>query len=829
MRRLRTLLPFPLLPVIAAPVILFAPILLTGKVIFWGTPALQFIPWREFGWELLSKGQLPLWNPLSGMGAPLIANYQSAFFYPPNWIEGIFWALGGVAWQAWSQTLLVLLHLIWAGTGATLLLRRLGAGILGQTVAGMAFGCSGYLVARAGFISINAAVAWLPWILLGSWMVITHPHSRIALFGLASVLALQLLAGHAQIVWYSYLLAGLWIGFWSWQNACCSSAISRSKSLAWQSHSIKIITEILAGWVRVGTAILMAAGLAAVQLLPTAEYLIQSQRAAAVDFELAMTYSFWPWRIIGIFASNLFGNPAHGNYWGYANFWEDALYIGLLPALLALSVLLRPGHWPNLQEQGDPNHWSERPLESRKTRQSLVRFLGLILLIGFGLALGKNTPLFPWLYQHIPTFNMFQAPARFLIWVEICLVLLAGMGIDRWRRPEKRALYWTRLATAGGFAVTLGAGLAWYFMNASRAQPAIALSAIGATALAGLWGLLVGVLSLLAPEARTPLSELYQSRQQRIWIWSVICMVGLDLVIAGWGLNPAIDLAFYSQRPTSVEAISRQLDNQRLYLPLEDENELKFKRYFRFDTFDPGEDWHAMRAALVPNLNMLDRVASANNFDPLLSGRYVRWMEFLALAKPEIQADWLNLMGVSVVETVDNYSPGGVRFDQPAVVDTGSASKSNPSRVRVVPCAHFVADSEAAWQLMVGQLAEFSHEVVIENGSANPGVICQDSGMVSIEPVMDIATALSVRVENSAPGWLVLADQWYPGWYGSVDGQPVEIHRANFLFRAVQLAAGSHLVEFRYQPVPFLVGSGITLVVLVCLAIAILRERPWRT
>jgi hypothetical protein len=81
-------------------------------------------------------------------------------------------------------------------------------------------------------------------------------------------------------------------------------------------------------------AILCGAGLAAIQLIPTAEYLMQSQRASAVSYDLAMTYSFWPWRFLSLLAPDLFGNPAIGDYWGYGNYWEDAVYIGLAPFLL---------------------------------------------------------------------------------------------------------------------------------------------------------------------------------------------------------------------------------------------------------------------------------------------------------------------------------------------------------------------------------------------------------------------------------------------------------------------------------------------------------------
>ena len=80
--------------------------------------------------------------------------------------------------------------------------------------------------------------------------------------------------------------------------------------------------------------------------------------------------------------------------------------------------------------------------------------LGLVglILISFLLALGKNTPIYPWLFNHVPGFDMFQAPSRFSLWAEFGLVMLAAIGVDQWSRPEGRGLYWTRLGTAGAFA-----------------------------------------------------------------------------------------------------------------------------------------------------------------------------------------------------------------------------------------------------------------------------------------------------------------------------------------------------------------------------------------
>lgn len=209
----------PIAPILVVTIGLLSPLLFTGKAMFWGTPMLQFVPWWSWAWETLRSGNLPLWNPLLGMGAPLIANYQSGLFYPPNWLYLLLYLTGGVARMAWGQALLVVIHLVWAGMGMILLVRRLGLRNFAQTIGGLAFALSSYIVARAGFLSINSAIAWLPWIIWGLTPNNTQEQfSRKQFLGLVICLSMQLLAGHAQTTWYTWLLAGMWVGFWAWNG-----------------------------------------------------------------------------------------------------------------------------------------------------------------------------------------------------------------------------------------------------------------------------------------------------------------------------------------------------------------------------------------------------------------------------------------------------------------------------------------------------------------------------------------------------------------------------------------------------------------------------------
>jgi len=366
------------------PLILFGPMLIRGEALYWGTPILQFVPWRMLAFKIISLGYLPLWNPYLGMGAPLLANLQSALLYPPN-------AILALTGPAWGHGLLVLLHLIWAAWGMALLAKRLGLGGLAQLIAGLSFGLSGYMVSRAGFLTINAAASWLPWLILaaerllqdsprtGSWTSIIPSSAR-----LSCALALQWLAGHAQTSWYTLTLVLVWL---VWRSSEGRATHSPARAIA-----------------GLCVALAMAFMLSAVQLLPTLEYLTISQRAGALGRDFALTYSFWPWRILGLLVPNLFGSPATGDYWGYANYWEDAVYIGVLPIVLAgLGII--------------------RGLRRGDGYGRLARLLAITGAVALLLALGKNTPIFPFLFDHIPTFNLFQAPTRLNLLAVFALAL----------------------------------------------------------------------------------------------------------------------------------------------------------------------------------------------------------------------------------------------------------------------------------------------------------------------------------------------------------------------------------------------------------------------
>jgi hypothetical protein len=82
-------------------------------------------------------------------------------------------------------------------------------------------------------------------------------------------------------------------------------------------------------------------------------------------------------------------------------------------------------------------------------------------------------------------------------------------------------------------------------------------------------------------------------------------------------------------------------------------------------------------------------------------------------------------------------------------------------------------------------------------------------------------TRIVLHVVFTAPGHVVLADSFYPGWSVELNESPAEILKVNVLARGVAVPAGEHIIEFVYKPKSIRTGfviAGCSFFVILLLA-----------
>ena len=89
----------------------------------------------------------------------------------------------------------------------------------------------------------------------------------------------------------------------------------------------------------------------------------------------------------------------------------------------------------------------------------------------------------------------------------------------------------------------------------------------------------------------------------------------------------------------------------------------------------------------------------------------------------------------------------------------------------------------------------------------------------TIELVAYEPNYLKYEVSSDKGGTVVFSEIYYPGWKSTIDGQEVAHGRANYILRAMNVPAGQHVVEFRFDPTSLHVTENIAFVALGLLAL----------
>jgi membrane protein YfhO len=355
-------------------------------------------PYRFYLGEALKSGQLPLWYPPVYGGFPLLARAEAGVCYPLNLL--LFGLLPPYA----ALNIVILLTLLIAAGGMYLYAREIEAEPAAALIAGISFAYSGFMVSHLKHLSMVNTVCWFPLGLFFIERALRETGRRSFLrsgggfLGLAFVLGMQNLAGHIQTAYYSGLVYTAYFLFRSWPQL--AQLLRGKRDETPQAERSSLVRRV--AWFSI--AMLLAAGIGAVQILPTWELVALSQRSGGVSFEYASQFPYDPADFKTFFYPYANGDIGDATYGGTGVFWEDYGYAGIVVLLLALcAAVARPG-------------------------SSRVLFWGIAGAAAYLLVLGSNTPLYKAAFHAIPGMKFFRFPTRWLFVVDAALAILAACG-----------------------------------------------------------------------------------------------------------------------------------------------------------------------------------------------------------------------------------------------------------------------------------------------------------------------------------------------------------------------------------------------------------------
>jgi hypothetical protein len=377
----------------------FWKITLTSEYTWFDSPDLvyQVLPWYQLEAGEWAQGRIPLWDPYTWNGQPLIGQGQPGVAYPLNWL--LFHAPMQNGWirQLYLNWYFVFIHFM-AAWFAYLLCRDLRRSKIASMVAGCSFGFGGLMGSNDWPQMINGAV-WAPLVLMFLLRVgrKDSPLANSAFAGAA--LGMAWLSGHHQIPIFISLTA---TGYWAY-------LILRRRRIDWRMAAPAL------------TFALMLFCVSALQTLPAYEYGSHAKRWVSVEdpigwndkvpYLVHQMFSSGPLAVLGILFPSLARNSES--------------YVGIVAFSLALAGFFA---------------WR---------RKIVVRTLATIAVGAFLFSLGNLVVEHGMLYALVPMLEKARTPSMALLVFQAALAPLLAFGVDSLEVSRMKPLRWALVGGAG--------------------------------------------------------------------------------------------------------------------------------------------------------------------------------------------------------------------------------------------------------------------------------------------------------------------------------------------------------------------------------------------
>ncbi len=753
-----------------ATVALVEPALLRGETVV-GRDMLSYsYPHAAVVADGLASGVAPRWNPWSFHGTSLLGPRAGGVLYPGHLLFAACGLRVGMA-------LFVALHLLLGVEGMRRFLRP-DASREAAFAGGLAYGLGGYVLSMYwGAFLISAAL--LPWAAQGGALLAT-PRARRGLALAAAAVGLCLLAGEPQ----GALAAAGVLG---------ATALARSGGRRARAAALAAVAIALGG----------AAG--AVQVVSILHELPRTNRGLPGGAEATSAYRYAfsaPGALLDLVARGLLGDWAleRRAYWG-ASLWQgEPPWSRLGVGALGLGAILAAA--------------------ASRARGRLRREGAAWLAVGAGLA---------WLAAGEAV--QLRFPAKWLGLSAFGVALLVGFGFDRQfaegrEGSVRRIAGWSLGALAlGACALALvataaaPAAEAWFAARGPQVDGAAARGA----ALTVLWrtGVCAGAGALLVLLARPG---------RRATAVAALALLAGELLFAGRAELDTTAAPLLAPPPLAERLHALPGSPPGSPPRLESLSALQDRRF----RFGPGGRALEEARTLFPNAGYLHRVRMIEALDTVRPAAFHLLMEdprFARLPVPHRGA--LLDAALFLVPRVDLPL---LRRLGPDLVPLGPASEHTvlvrnrrcppwaflSSRVRAVASIEEALSAVVSPQRAPGETTILGPEGAPAEApdGALPSTLLEGAvGVVRFSP-----ERIDLVVRAPASTWLVVREAFSPDWQAQVDGAPAVTCRADLLYRAVLVPAGTSRVSFEYRPGWWTPAAAVT--ALGWLALALLLALP---
>ncbi len=695
-------------------------------------PVRQQYVWRELAVSIIKEGQLPLWNSYSFSGYPLLANFQSAVFYPFNFV---FFVLP----FQYGWTALIMSQLFLAFVFMYLYLSNLKLSKTASFIGAIAFSFSGFSVAWLEWGNIVSTGLWLPLVLLSIDKIlrVMNHEARIMnkklliWFGILLFTSISsFFAGHLQAFFYLSIIAFFYLIF-RWFEG---------------KKSLRIL--LLFALITVAFVLLTA-----IQWIPTLQFILSSARN--VD-QVSTSIEGWfiPWQnLVQFIAPDFFGNPATLNYWGIWNYGEFIGYVGIFPLILALGALF-----------------------IKKDKR--VLFFGLALIVGLVFSFPNFISKIPFHFE-IPFISTTQ-PTRLIYIVDFSLAVLAAIGFDYFVKNKKKILI---PAFFIGFLLLL----LWLFvffnsflpqlLKVSPENLAVTLNNLKLPSL--LFVATFGLMILNIFGARVIKNKKYPQV-----IVALIILVFLFDVFRFAGKYTVFSKSEYLYPTTKALEFIKKDNN--LFRVMEADSRIlppNFTNYYKIQSVDGYDPLYLSRYA--------ELIAAVGRGKPDISTPF----GFNRIITPQSQhEDAVNVLNIKYLLAFSGLK--NERFEKVFEEGETSIylNKNFIERAFFVGKTYGARDKYDAIEKIFENKTDLGNLAVVEGKTYEKFNRKWSRGKVEV--VSYNPNKIIMNVENQGEGFLVLSDSYYPTWKASIDTVPVEILLTNYNFRGIVVPEGSKEVIF---------------------------------